>query len=104
MRRTQEKFLEAMQERAPSRQRHRLMEKAQFNGLDQKLYEKDDRVHQGTWKTSYDREDYVEDQETSLKTKKNSWNQLKETPKRKRTEPEKDRLEKDEDGTIFDGT
>ncbi len=39
---TQEKFLEAMQEMGARAKFARLTEKAQFNGLDQKLYEKDD--------------------------------------------------------------
>ncbi len=45
MRRTQEKFLEAMQERVPRAKFGTFgAEKAQFNGLDQK-FTKDDRVH-----------------------------------------------------------
>ncbi len=53
-------------------------EKAQFNGLDQKLLRKDDRVHQGT-KMLCDRSDDVEDQELSLKQRRTIVNQLKET-------------------------
>ncbi len=48
MRRTQEKFLEAMQKGCLALNLHLEPEKAQFSGLDQKLYEKDDHVHQGT--------------------------------------------------------
>ncbi len=40
MRRTQEKFLEAMQEEVPRAKYNLEPEKAQFNGLDQKLYER----------------------------------------------------------------
>ncbi len=48
MRRTQEKFLEAMQESCLAKFARLEPEKAQFNGLDQKLRKEDDRVHQGT--------------------------------------------------------
>ncbi len=52
MRRTQEKFLEAMQKGLP---RARLEPEKAGNGLDQKL-RKDDRVHQEEREQSCDRE------------------------------------------------
>ncbi len=80
-------------------------EKVQFNGLDQKLM-KDDRVHQGT-------EDKLVDcgstmSKTGLKlpseNKEEQLNQLKGntgSERERNPEPEKDRLEKDEDGIVF---
>ncbi len=64
--RTQEKFLETMQERVT--QIYVWVEKAQLTA-DQRSFTKDDRVHQGVLlKTSYnDREDYVEDQVSLVK-------------------------------------
>ncbi len=71
MRRTQEKFLEAMQERGCLINLHLEPEKA-GNGLDQKLYEKMTASIRNV-KTSYVTvEDYVEDQEIKLENKKNN--------------------------------
>ncbi len=68
-----------MQERVPAPSLHRLEpEKAQFNGLDQKLYEKDDRVHQGT-KTSYVTVKTTSKTKKLLENKEEQLNQLKET-------------------------
>ncbi len=66
------KFLEAMQKRVPRAKFCTLEPEAQFNGLDQKLYEKmtasikerEDKLCDQTLK------DYVEDQEINLKQKR----------------------------------
>ncbi len=49
-----------------------------------------------------DREDYVSIEKLSLKTKKNNFNQLKETLEAKENETDSERqVEKDEDGIVF---
>ncbi len=75
-------------------------EKAQFNGLDQKLYE--DKECEDS---ICDREDYVEDQEIKLESKEEQLNQLLKHWKRKRTKLSlrKRQVEKDEDGIDLTG-
>lgn len=105
MRRTQEKFLEAMQERVPRAKFARLEpEKAQFNGLDQKLYEKMTASIKEREDKLCDREDYIEDQEIKLENKEEQLNQLKETLEAKENEirARERQVEKDEDGIVFD--
>lgn len=105
MRRTQEKFLEAMQERVPRAKFARLEpEKAQFNGLDQRLYEKMTASIKEREDKLCDREDYIEDQEIKLENKEEQLNQLKETLEAKENEirARERQVEKDEDGIVFD--
>lgn len=105
MRRTQEKFLEAMQERVPRAKFARLEpEKAQFNGLDQKLYEKMTASIKEREDKLCDREDYIEDQEIKLENKEEQLNQLKETLEAKENEirARERQVEKDEDGIVID--
>lgn len=105
MRRTQEKFLEAMQERVPRAKFARLEpEKAQFNGLDQALYEKMTASIKEREDKLCDREDYIEDQEIKLENKEEQLNQLKETLEAKENEirARERQVEKDEDGIVFD--
>ena len=105
MRRTQEKFLEAMQERVPRAKFARLEpEKAQFNGLDQELYEKMTASIKEREDKLCDREDYIEDQEIKLENKEEQLNQLKETLEAKENEirARERQVEKDEDGIVFD--
>ena len=105
MRRTQEKFLEAMQERVPRAKFARLEpEKAQFNGLDQKFYEKMTASIKEREDKLCDREDYIEDQEIKLENKEEQLNQLKETLEVKENEirARERQVEKDEDGIVFD--
>ena len=105
MRRTQEKFLEAMQERVPRAKFARLEpEKAQFNGLDQKFYEKMTASIKEREDKLCDREDYIEDQEIKLENKEEQLNQLKETLEAKENEirARERQVEKDEDGIVFD--
>lgn len=105
MRRTQEKFLEAMQERVPRAKFARLEpEKAQFNGLDQKLYEKMTASIKEREDKLCDREDYIEDQEIKLENKEEQLNQLKETLEAKENEirARERQVGKDEDGIVFD--
>ena len=105
MRRTQEKFREAMQERVPRAKFARLEpEKAQFNGLDQKLYEKMTASIKEREDKLCDREDYIEDQEIKLENKEEQLNQLKETLEAKENEirARERQVEKDEDGIVFD--
>lgn len=105
MRRTQEKFLEAMQERVPRAKFARLEpEKAQFNGLDQKLYEKMTASIKEREDKLCDREDYIEDQEIKLENKEEQLNQLKETLEAKEADliARERQVEKDADGVVFD--
>ena len=105
MRRTQEKFLEAMQERVPRAKFARLEpEKAQFNDLDQRLYEKMTASIKEREDKLCDREDYIEDQEIKLENKEEQLNQLKETLEAKENEirARERQVEKDEDGIVFD--
>lgn len=105
MRRTQEKFLEAMQERVPRAKFARLEpEKAQFNGLDQKLYEKMTASIKEREDKLCDREDYIEDQEIKLENKEEQLNQLKETLEAKEVDliARERQVEKDADGVVFD--
>lgn len=98
MRRTQEKFLEAMQERVPRAKFARLEpEKAQFNGLDQKLYEKMTASIKEREDKLCDREDYVEDKEIALEAKEEAL-EAKENEIRARER----HVEKAEDGIVFD--
>lgn len=105
MRRTQEKFLEAMQERVPRAKFARLEpEKAQFNGLDQKLYEKMTASIKEREDKLCDREDYIEDQEIKLENKEDQLKQLETTlnAKEQALVARERQVEKDEDGVVFD--
>lgn len=105
MRRTQEKFLGAMQERVPRAKFARLEpEKAQFNGLDQKLYEKMTASIKEREDKLCDREDYIEDQEIKLENKEEQLNKVKEALEAKENEirARERQVEKDEDGIVFD--
>lgn len=105
MRRTQEKFLEAMQERVPRAKFARLEpEKAQFNGLDQQLYEKMTASIKEREDKLCDREDYIEDQEIKLENKEEQLNKVKEALEAKENEirARERQVEKDEDGIVFD--
>ncbi len=88
-----------MQERAPRAKFARLEpESAQFNGLDQKLYEKMTASIKERNTSYVDREDYVEDQEIKLENNKEEQfgTSLRKHWKRKRTKLslEKDRLKR----------
>ena len=105
MRRTQEKFLEAMQERVPRAKFARLEpEKAQFNGLDQKLYEKMTASIKEREDKLCDREDYIEDQEIKLENKEEQLNKVKEELEAKEQAliARERHIEKAEDGIVFD--
>lgn len=105
MRRTQEKFLEAMQERVPRAKFARLEpEKAQFNGLDQKLYEKMTASIKEREDKLCDREDYIEDQEIKLENKEDQLKQLEATlnAKEQALIARERHVEKAEDGIVFD--
>lgn len=105
MRRTQEKFLEAMQERVPRAKFARLEpEKAQFNGLDQKLYEKMTASIKEREDKLCDREDYIEDQEIKLENKEDQLKQLEATlnAKEQALIARERRIEKAEDSIVFD--
>ncbi len=82
MRRTQEKFLELMQEKCLRAKFASLGagESYVLNGLDQKLYEKTTASIKEREDTSYViSEDYVEDQEIKLENKEEQLNQLENT-------------------------
>lgn len=105
MRRTQEKFLEAMQERVPRAKFARLEpEKAQFNGLDQKLYEKMTASIKEREDKLCDHEDYIEDMEIKLENKEEQLNQLNATLQAKEQAliARERRIEKAHDNIVFD--
>lgn len=105
MRRTQEKFLEAMQERVPRAKFARLEpEKAQFNGLDQKLYEKMTASIKEREDKLCDREDYIEDQEIKLENKEEQLNKVKEVLEAKEADliARERQVDKDADDVVFE--
>lgn len=105
MRRTQEKFLEAMQERVPRAKFARLEpEKAQFNGLDQKLYEKMTASIKEREDKLCDREDYIEDKEIELENKEEQLNKVKEELEAKEADliARERQVDKDADDVVFE--
>ncbi len=89
--------------RVPRAKFARLGRESQFNGLDQKLYERWPRPSYEREDKLVDREDYVEDQEIKFENKE-ELNQLKETLEAKENEirARERQAEKDEDGIRFD--
>ena len=105
MRRTQEKFLEAMQERVPRAKFARLEpEKAQFNGLDQALYEKMTASIKEREDKLCDHEDYIEDKEIELENKEEQLNKVKEALDAKEADliARERQVDKDADDVVFE--
>lgn len=105
MRRTQEKFLEAMQERVPRAKFARLEpEKAQFNGLDQALYEKMTASIKEREDKLCDHEDYIEDKEIELENKEEQLNKVKEVLEAKEADliARERQVDKDADDVVFE--
>lgn len=103
MRKTQARFLSAMQERVPYAKFERKKEN-QFNGMEQKLYEKMTAALKAKEAEVWDREDDVEDREIKVEKQENQLNALQATLQAKEQAliARERQVEKDEDGVVFD--
>ena len=103
MRKTQARFLEAMQQRVPSAKFERKKEN-QFNGLEQKTFEKLTTALKAKEAEVWDREDEVEDREIKVEEQENQLNALQATLQAKEQAliARERQVEKDEDGVVFD--
>lgn len=103
MRKTQARFLEAMQKRVPYAKFERKKEN-QFNGLEQKTYEKLTAALKAKEAEVWDREDKVEDREIKVEEQENQLNALQATLQAKEQAliARERQVEKDEDGVVFD--
>lgn len=103
MRKTQARFLEAMQERVPYAKFERKKDN-QFNGMEQKLYEKMTAALKAKEAEVWDREDDVEDREIKVEEQENQLNALQATLQAKEQAliARERQVEKDEDGVVFD--
>lgn len=103
MRKTQARFLEAMQTRCPE---YKFARKAdgQFNGMEQKLYEKMTASIKARENALWDREDEVEDREIAVEAEEVKLTELKDALEAKEQEifARERRVEKAEDGIVFD--
>ena len=103
MRKTQARFLEAMQKRCPEYKFERKKEN-QFNGLEQKTFEKLTAALKAKEAEVWDREDKVEDREIKVEEQENQLNALQATLQAKEQAliARERQVEKDEDGIVFD--
>ena len=103
MRKTQERFLEAMQKRVPYAKFERKKDN-QFNGLEQKTFEKLTAALKAKEAEVWDREDDVEDREIKVEEQENQLNALQATLQAKEQAliARERQVEKDEDGVVFD--
>ena len=103
MRKTQARFLGAMQERCPEYKFQRKKDQ-QFNGLDQKLYEKMTASIKARENALWDREDDVEDREIAVEEQEEQVRKREEALEAKEADliARERRVEKDEDGVVFD--
>ena len=103
MRKTQARFLEAMQKRVPYAKFERKKEN-QFNGLEQKTFEKLAAALKAKEAEVWDREDKVEDREIKVEEQENQLNALQATLQAKEQAllARERQVEKDEDGVVFD--
>lgn len=103
MRKTQARFLSAMQERCPE---YKFARKAdgQFNGMEQKLYEKMTASIKARENALWDREDEVEDREIAVEAEEVKLNELKDALEAKEQAfiARERRIEKAEDSIVFD--
>lgn len=103
MRKTQARFLEAMQERVPYAKFERKKDN-KFNGMEQKLYEKMTAALKAKEAEVWDREDKVEDREIKVEEQENQLNALQATLQAKEADliARERQVEKDADGVVFD--
>ena len=103
MRKTQARFLEAMQQRVPSAKFERKKDN-QFNGLEQKTYEKMTAALRTKETELWDREEEVEDREIKVEEQENQLNALQATlnAKEQALIARERRIEKAEDNIVFD--
>lgn len=103
MRKTQARFLEAMQKRVPYAKFERKKEN-QFNGLEQKTFEKMTAALKAKEAEVWDREDKVEDREIKVEEQENQLNALQATLQAKEADliARERQVEKDADGVVFD--
>lgn len=103
MRKTQARFLEAMQERVPYAKFERKKDN-QFNGLEQKTFEKLTAALKAKEAEVWDREDEVEDREIKVEEQENQLNALQATlnAKEQALIARERRIEKAEDNIVFD--
>ena len=103
MRKTQARFLEAMQERCPECKFERKKDGA-MNGMEQKLFEKMTAALRTKETELWDREEEVEDREIKVEEQENQLNALQATLQAKEQAliARERQVEKDEDGVIFD--
>lgn len=103
MRKTQARFLEAMQKRCPEYKFERKKEN-QFNGLEQKTFEKLTAALKAKEAEVWDREDKVEDREIKVEEQENQLNALQATLQAKEADliARERQVEKDADGVVFD--
>lgn len=103
MRKTQARFLEAMQKRCPEYKFERKKEN-QFNGLEQKTFERLTAALKAKEAEVWDREDKVEDREIKVEEQENQLNALQATLQAKEQAliARERQVEKDEDGVVFD--
>lgn len=103
MRKTQARFLEAMQQRVPSAKFERKKEN-QFNGLEQKTFEKLTKALKAKEAEVWDREDDVEDREIKVEEQEEQVRKREEALEAKEADliARERQVEKDEDGVIFD--
>ena len=103
MRKTQARFLQAMQERCPECKFERKKD-GQFNGMEQKLFEKMTAALKAKETEIWDREEEVEDREIKVEKQENQLNALQATLQAKEQAliARERQVEKDEDGVVFD--
>lgn len=103
MRKTQARFLEAMQKRCPECKFERKKDGA-MNGMEQKLYEKMTAALKAKETEIWDREEEVEDREIKVEKQENQLNALQATLQAKEQAliARERQVEKDEDGVVFD--
>ena len=103
MRKTQARFLQAMQERCPECKFERKKDGA-MNGMEQKLYEKMTAALKAKETEIWDREEEVEDREIKVEKQENQLNALQATLQAKEQAliARERQVEKDEDGVVFD--
>lgn len=103
MRKTQARFLEAMQERCPEFKFERKKD-GQFNGMEQKLFEKMTASIKARENALWDREDDVENREIAVEEDEEKLNKLKDALEAKEADliARERQVEKDADGIVFD--
>lgn len=103
MRKTQARFLQAMQERCPECKFERKKDGA-MNGMEQKLFEKMTATLKAKETEIWDREEEVEDREIKVEKQENQLNALQVTLQAKEQAliARERQVEKDEDGVVFD--